>query len=155
MFKKLKDWWKAAEQPASPYQEALLRLQRSSSPGVRVFGDVSRIAVLVKTIDQYTAYIQNAIRCLEEDIFFKHPEEAIGVKTISRKAFYLSKNGEYLNVDEEHTSFVHHARYLLELYERESEKTDQNAVRTNNLYRILPVVNNLISLSSQITDDLP
>lgn len=153
MFKKLTAWWQAETPTLSPYQEALLRYKRMSVVDVTVYSDIRRIETLVPTIDRYLTLAGKAVQCLEESQHFPSFTDDIYLRLVRKKAFYLSHDGCYLSVSQEHLAFVEVVCYLLDLYERKSLELNQSALLQSNLTRILPVINNLITLSTTLTED--
>lgn len=134
---------------SSPYQEAIAAFRAMVSPGPRVYQDIRRIEVILPTLEDYVELIGKAMVCLENDQLYVPP--TLTMRSVRRLEFYLSKDGSYGDPDIDFPVLVQAACDLLDLYERRITEPNQSGLLQANLYRILPVINNLITLSEDLT----
>ena len=153
MIKKILQWWRTPAVTLSLYQEAILRFQRPQSIDDAVYVDLSQIEVLLPTIDRYLEVISLAICALEDNLLFQPSSQALATGMTRRKYFYLGKEGNYLDVAAVHHAFISSAIQLLDLYERKTAETGQSGLLQSNLFRILPVINNLFTLSRTLVEE--
>lgn len=149
MFNKIRNWF-MPEKPASPslYQEAVFRYRVMSLPDASVYGEIRMITVLYDRIRSYESELRKAIRALEENIpFVSSP----GERQIYLPHFYFDDNGGFLNPKEAQAQFIEQAILFLELYERKENALEQDRILQMNLYRLAPIVTNVIELSEALT----
>lgn len=145
LIERLQNVWRAEPSAPSPYQEAVTALEQMLPMDAGVYQDIRRIEVIQPTLDRYLTLITQAITALEQDQLFRPP--TMTLESIRIHDFFLSSDGCYVQVDEDASVFVQAASELLLLYERRNQEPNQSGLLQANLYRILPVINNLISLS--------
>lgn len=145
----------SSSEPAtlSPYQEAILLYKGAKIKTPDVYRDFTAVYVLVRSIEQYLKTIGEAIDAIEDDRLFRSLEYKDGPTLVMAKRFFLSEDGNYLDVPEIHRAFMDAACVLLELYERKYCEKDLSPKEQANQLRILPVINNLIMLSVVFGED--
>lgn len=134
---------------SSPYQEAIAAYRAMVSPGPAVYQDITRITVILPTLDRYLELIGKALVALESNTLYVPP--TLSLHVVRRWEFYLTQEGQYSDPDIDFPVFIQAICDLLSLYERRNDESQQSGLLQANLYRILPVINNLISLSEDLT----
>ena len=138
----------------SPYQETSLLFRGSTVPDLLVYRDFSALEVIQPTLEQYLGQVSWAIQCLEQDTLFRRAEdEPIYPRLVARADFYLTKQGAYSDVAQDHRILVTEVCTLLELYERRLSEHRPSPVVQTNLQRISPLISNLFSLGRQLNED--
>ena len=157
MFSKLTAYWKAfwkVPETAilSPYQRAILLLQGAPTANATVYRDLLPLSVISSNIVDYTEMMLRAIQALEENELFRKAEDpVIMLIPISRAGFY-TRQGQFINVEESHQTFITVAVALLTLYERSFAIPNPSGLLRTNLTRIQPVISNLLSLAEQLNE---
>lgn len=137
----------------SPYQETILRFRSITCPNESVYSDIRPLLTIAPSIDIYFQCLNEAIDALDKHRIFRSAMFPLTVQTVRRSSFYTSQDGMYLDLYKEHHLFTTAAIQLLELYERKTNEVNQSGLLQANLLRILPLVNNLLSLSIALGED--
>lgn len=151
MFKKIWPWHKAIKATSSPYIEAISRFEKMTSPGSSIYQDIRKIEILFSSIDLYIEVLNRVLNSLAEGRTVSYIGYEPRLQLVSRKAFYLSKEGRFINVDVWHGQFISAAVLLLKQYEKTIESDETTVLAETNLQRTLPLINNLLSLSTTLT----
>lgn len=147
----LRRLWKPppVEEHLSHYQEAVLRYSALPVPTFEIYANRKRLEVLFRYMERYTEVIRRCELCLKTDKHYTLPDDTKLI-SVPLADFYLRKNNHYGNPVSIQTDFVQASIALITLYERRSEEPNQSSALSNNLYRFLPVINNLIALSTHL-----
>lgn len=137
----------------SPYQESVLRFRSMVCPSESVYSDIRPLISVAPSMDIYFQCLNEAINALDNNRIFRSAMFPLTAQTVRRVSFYTSQDGMYLDLNKEHHLFTSAAIQLLELYERKTNEVNQSGLLQTNLLRILPLVNNLISLSTELGED--
>ena len=149
MLKKIMDklFRKQPEKPpSSPYIEEIDNLKACLELNHEVYRDISRIEVLFHSVELYCEILQRAIISLLEKREFSFVGYVPNLKKIPRNKFYLSKDGNFLNVELWNKQFIERAIELITLYEEHVSNEEQ----LKSINRIMAIVDNLLSLSYQL-----
>lgn len=148
MFKGLFTRFFAHEAELSPIEESIERFKKYYQLDRAIYRDIREIQVLYPNIAEYTKELEKAVYAFIEH---KHYTGQIGeIALIRRRNFYTDQRGFFVNPQDYHGRFIGLAIETLTYYQSAENSAHQDGLTQSNLYRVLPMVNNLITLSQTL-----
>lgn len=151
MLKKLLKWIKGEEESLSAIGEAIVswnELSLSEDEIIRSFIDIHPY---ISPVSDYTNVIERADACLKNGIVFYPPKS--NADTVKKRKFFLSAEGEFIEPSYAITRLTLAAIELLQTYEEKQNLLEKTESDLANIMHLLPVVNNLIHLVKELSEE--
>ena len=151
LFKKILKWIKGEEESLTAISEAILdwnKLGLSEDSLIRSFADIHPY---ISPVSEYIGVIDRAAGCMRNEIEFYPPKSNTGV--IKKRKFFLTSNGNFLEPVYALTRLTHAATDLLQRYEDKQNLLEKTKADSTNISRLLPIVNNLIHLAKELSEE--
>ena len=136
------------EAELSPIEESIERFKKHYRLDRSIYRDIREIQVLYPTITDYTKELEKLVYAFIEH---KHYNGQIGeITLIKRRNFYTDQQGFFVSPQDYHVRFINLATEVLTYYHAAENADHQDGLTQSNLYRALPLINNLILLSQTL-----
>jgi len=148
MFKGLFARLFSKEPELSPIEESVERFKKYYHLERSIYRDIREIQVLYPSITDYIKELEKLIYAFIEH---KHYTGQIGeITLIRRRNFYTDQKGFFVSPQDYHRRFIDLAIEVLTYYHAAESSEHQDGLTQSNLYRALPLINNLIVLSQTL-----